>query len=127
MLLPTQIVWLMFGLLTKHFICDFLIQTKYQYSNKHILGHLGGILHALIHVIGTCVVGWLIVPKLLIPYLVTLSMFEGIIHYFTDWAKMNINIHFGWKCNTNEEFWWLTGFDQWIHGMCYIVILLFLI
>lgn len=40
-------------LFTKHFIIDFPLQTKYQWSNKGIYGHPGGILHAGLHGIGT--------------------------------------------------------------------------
>ena len=35
--------------IVKHFIVDFLLQTKWQWSNKHKLGHPGGIFHAWLH------------------------------------------------------------------------------
>ena len=107
-------------LITKHFVCDFMLQTNYQAFNKHILGHPGGILHAFIHIIGTLVV---------LPYsdnLVILALSEGVAHYFIDYAKMNIGKYYGWGPTTHTQFWVFLGFDQYLHYLCYIIILYFL-
>ena len=37
----------------KHFLCDFVLQSAYQYRNKGIYGHPGGILHAGLHGLGS--------------------------------------------------------------------------
>lgn len=125
LLSPDQIVWIMLGLVIKHFICDFLLQNKYQWSNKHIWGHPGGILHSLIHVIGTILVGYIVVPQLLGIFFV-ISLIEGILHYTIDFSKQNINIAMDWTSN-NSEFWILLGVDQLAHYMCYIGILTYLV
>lgn len=126
MLLAIQVIWLMFGLVVKHFICDFMLQTKFQYSNKHIFGHPGGLLHALIHVLGTMLVGWIVVPDYFV-LIALMGCVEGIVHYFIDWAKMNINIQYGWTAVTHSQFWILTGLDQMLHYLCYVAMLIVLV
>ncbi|RWZ87197.1 MAG: DUF3307 domain-containing protein [Hydrotalea sp. AMD] len=110
---------------SKHFLCDFLLQWKYQYSNKHIFGHPGGILHAGIHSVGTIIV--LFQLPLSTVLILGLSLLDGIIHYFVDYGKMNINKFYGWGPTTHEQFWWLTGFDQYAHYLTYILIIYILI
>lgn len=112
----------------KHFLVDFLLQNKWQYSNKHIFGHPGGIFHAWLHGLNTIVILILFVtpiPSFLT--VITIGLIEWIIHYVVDWGKMNINIFTEWKCNTHEEFWYLTGFDQFLHYCTYIGIIYYLI
>lgn len=105
-------------LVAKHFIVDFPLQPKYQWSNKGTYGHPGGILHAGLHGLGT----WLC----LLPFstiALPLAFADMLIHYHIDWAKMNINKHYGWGANTHEQFWWLLGLDQFLHYLTYIGII----
>ena len=110
-------LWLIFLLLTKHFIADFPLQGPYQYRNKGTLGHPRGILHAAIHAVTTALILMWFTPSF-----VLIAFAEGIAHYFIDWAKVNLNARMGWGPLTSEKFWWLLGFDQWLHQMCYLVI-----
>jgi hypothetical protein len=106
-------------LIVKHFIVDFPLQTKYQWSNKGTYAHPGGILHAGLHGIGTYVCLFWYAPVAAV-YLAFADMF---IHYHIDWAKMNINSKMGWGPNTHDEFWWLLGLDQFLHYLTYVAIL----
>lgn len=102
----------------KHFICDFPLQNSYQYLNKGIYGHRGGILHSFIHAtISTLILTFFT------PYALILGIFEGIIHYHIDWAKVKINKYYGWKCDNSEKFWYLLGLDQLFHQLTYILII----
>jgi len=103
---------------TKHFIVDFLLQRKYQYSNKGVYGHPGGILHSGLHGIATwaCLVFFT-------PLAVHAAFVDFILHYHIDWAKTNINQKMGWTANTHEEFWWLLGLDQFLHYLTYVGII----
>lgn len=103
---------------TKHFIVDFLLQKKYQYSNKGIYGHPGGILHAALHGFTT----WLCLI-VFTPAAVTLAFVDFVAHYHIDWAKTNINQKMGWGPNTHEEFWYLLGLDQFLHYLTYVYII----
>lgn len=104
-------------LFIKHFIIDFILQNKFQWSNKGTYGHLGGILHAGLHSIGTFLCLFLFVGSG-IAWIV--ALIDGILHYHIDWAKMNINKKLGWTPTTHEEFWWLLGLDQLLHALTYI-------
>ena len=116
-------ILLFFLFCTKHFIVDFLLQRPYQYLNKGIYGHPGGIVHASLHVVGTIVViyGFLLDN----PWIVLgIAFGDGIIHYHIDWAKINTNKVFGWTCDKSPQFWYLMGFDQYLHYLTYILIVL---
>lgn len=115
----------MLGFITKHFICDFPLQGKFQWSNKHIFGHPGGLLHSLIHVIGTTVV--LFSLPISTHLMVGLALLDGVIHYIIDYVKMNTNIRYGWKADTHAQFWIAVGLDQYLHYLTYLIILTILI
>lgn len=111
-------------LATKHFIVDFPCQVAYQYKNKGTYGHPGGLLHSFLHALGTfAILAWFVDPVLA----ALLAGIDGIIHYHIDWAKMNINHKFGWGSTTHEQFWWLLGFDQFLHSLTYLGIVWVLI
>jgi hypothetical protein len=48
-----ELIILVTLLFTKHFIVDFPLQTQFQSNNKGNYGHLGGVLHAFLHGLGT--------------------------------------------------------------------------
>ena len=103
-------------LFTKHFIVDFPLQTKFQWSNKGTYLHPGGLLHSFLHACATyfCFAWYAPVAA---GYL---AMIDFLLHYHIDWVKMNLNARMGWGPNTHEQFWWLLGFDQFLHALTYI-------
>jgi hypothetical protein len=112
------ILWILTLLFIKHFLADFAYQPPYQWQNKGTYGHLGGIVHTLQHVALTV----LILAAFSISFwpIVAIASAEYLIHYHTDWAKMNINKHYGWGATTHNEFWILTGLDQLVHALTYM-------
>jgi len=126
--MTAEVILLVLTLLfTKHFVLDFVTQTPYQWMNKGTYGHMGGILHSWLHAFGTSLIlcpliglGFLNVSPMVV---LALCIAEFVIHYHTDWAKMNINKKMGWGANTHHQFWVLTGFDQLVHNMTYVGIL----
>lgn len=114
------IIALLFILVTKHFLLDFCYQPPYQWQNKGTYGHIGGIIHSGQH----AVFSWFVLLYFAsFPVALGLAIFEFIAHYHIDWAKMNINKSQGWACNTHNEFWILTGLDQYLHYITYIVMI----
>lgn len=109
----------LFWLFTKHFIVDFPLQGPFQYLNKGTYGHPGGILHAALHGIATFAIGWNFYG--FVPGLVV-GAIDAVVHYHIDWAKMNINKFFKLQPNTSEQFWWLLGFDQYLHAITYFAL-----
>lgn len=106
------------GLFTKHFIIDFLLQTKYQWSNKGTYGHPGGLLHAGLHGVGTFALMSMFFDHW--GTAAVIGVLDAVIHYHIDWAKMNLNAHYKLAPNTSEKFWWLMGLDQYLHALTYI-------
>jgi hypothetical protein len=108
---------ILIGLLfTKHFVVDFPLQYRYQYSNKGTYGHPGGILHASLQGLGTMACFWWYAPLAC----VWLGFIDAVVHYHVDWAKMRLNARMGWGPMTHEQFWWLLGLDQFLHAMTYV-------
>lgn len=115
-----MVVVLTLLLFTKHFIFDFVYQPPYQWQNKGTYGHWGGIVHSLQHAVPTFFILLFFIDPILA---LGLSCLEFTAHYHIDWAKMSINASRGWKCNTHNEFWILTGLDQYLHALTYIGII----
>ncbi len=110
---------LLLALTIKHFIIDFPLQPRFMYANKGTYGHLGGIAHASAHGGGTFLCLMLFAPT----FAIQLAIADTVVHYHIDWAKMNINTKLGWGPTTHEQFWWLMGFDQLLHSLTYIGII----
>lgn len=104
------------GLFIKHFICDFPLQMfPWMYRNKGTYLHIGGIVHAATHGIGTVIVLWLFGVKALL----SLALLDFVVHYHIDWAKMNLNKAFNLKPDNSEWFWVNLGTDQLLHHLTY--------
>lgn len=121
----TQNEILLFLLLigVKHFVVDFPLQGPYQWKNKGRYGHLGGVLHASLHLAGTFFV---VLCFASFQTALFLALLDGVIHYHIDWLKMRLNDRLGWTPAT-PQFWWLLGFDQFAHYLTYVLILYFLL
>lgn len=106
-------------LLIKHLIFDFFLQTEYQYKNKGIYGHPGGILHAGLHAFGTSFLFLYVYPGAALAAQILVG--EFIVHYHIDWTKEQVIKRM--KLTTSDAaFWWALGVDQFLHGATYIVI-----
>lgn len=115
-----EVLILAMMLQVKHVITDFFLQKKYQYSHKHIYGHPGGILHASIITAGTLAtlsVFSLLVIHVNVGLMLIIAAAEFVAHYNIDWTKMNICRYMNWKPDNSENFWYLLGFDQFLHHM----------
>jgi hypothetical protein len=106
-------------LLIKHLVFDFFLQTAYQYKNKGIYGHPGGILHAGLHAFGTSFLFLYVYPGAALAAQILVG--EFIVHYHIDWTKEQVVKRL--KLTTEDAaFWWALGVDQFLHGATYIVI-----
>ena len=103
----------------KHYLCDYLLQSEYQYSNKGLYGHPGGILHAGLHALATIVVFAVITPSLQLGLAIVVG--EFIAHYHLDWTKEQILRRRQWVF-PQAQFWWVFGADQALHEITYLAI-----
>lgn len=113
-------------LLFKHLIVDWFLQTSWQYRNKGNWRHPGGYFHAFLNVFGSIVMIFFASVfinmniTVLSPLAFVLFFGEFTSHYIMDWTKVNICRHKAWGTETSENFWRLTGFDQFVH-LSYLV------
>lgn len=114
---------LLTALIVKHFVFDFFWQPPFMWKNKGKFGHWGGLVHSGVHAVATLAILFAFIGTGE-PIVVYIAAIEFIVHYFTDYFKMNINKNYGWACNTHNEFWQLTGLDQMIHYLTYVLILI---
>jgi hypothetical protein len=121
--MTTAAITLLALLLIKHFICDFVLQTKWQVHQKGIYGAPGGIVHSGIHVAGTLVA--LIAVMTPIPLIATVLVAEYVIHYHIDWGKERLVRRFDWR--DGARFWNAIGLDQLLHGLTYLAIAVYVI
>ena len=122
--LPTgvsMVLTAMAYLLVKHAVADFLLQTEYQRRSKGDYGALGGISHALTHIVLTAPVFWLL-PNLTFGIAAALLATEFVVHYHLDWTKDRVVRANGWTSH-DTPFWWAIGLDQMMHGLTYVAIL----
>jgi hypothetical protein len=113
-------ITLLILLFVKHYLFDYVWQNPYMFQNKGILFHPGGLLHAGLHSVATLIL------LLLIGYTeiaLICSAIEFVIHYLTDYIKVNIEKKF--RLSTSDpRYWQLFGLDQLIHSITYIFIVL---
>jgi hypothetical protein len=120
----TLVFWSLVLFQAKHFLADFVLQTRYQWSNKGTYGHPGGFLHAGIHAAGS-------LPAILVltsaPGLIAaIAAAEFVVHYHVDWTKEQINKRRE-LTHGQAMFWMVFGADQFLHQMTYVVILAVLV
>ena len=108
-------------LATKHVIFDFFLQTSYQWKNKGIYGHPGGLLHAGLHALGTCAILLVVTSTVLMTIGIVVG--EFVLHYHIDWAKEQIGHRMQWGPQ-QDAFWRAIGIDQWLHQLTYVGIVL---
>jgi hypothetical protein len=108
-------------LLVKHFVCDFVLQTPWQIAQKGVYGAPGGLVHSGIHIAGTLVA--LIAVATPITTIVTVLIVEFIVHYHIDWGKEQTVRRLNWRAGA--RFWNSIGFDQLLHGLTYLAIVVY--
>ena len=101
----------------KHLVFDWLYQPPFMYKNKGTYGHIGGVVHSLLHGLSTYIIA-LFFTDVHTSFIVGIT--DEVLHYHIDWAKMNINKKFGWTATNSENFWRLVGIDQTLHLLTYI-------
>jgi hypothetical protein len=118
------ILFLLFLLQFKHLLVDWVFQPPYEFMNKGTWLHWGGIRHSLKHALCSLIILSLFANIWLVLIAV---VFEFVAHYLTDYTKVNINRYYKFDANKHPQFWWLTGLDQFVHQVCYLIIVAILV
>ena len=107
----------------KHWYIDFVDQDMEEVNHKGIYMHWLGLKHSLKQALGTYIAVALVVGVEYWIFAVVLAMFDGIVHYHTDWAKMN----WGNRDIRTPAFWNHLGLDQMVHQLTYLAMAYFLV
>lgn len=112
---------LLIGLMVKHYIFDYFVQTKYQFKDKHIYGGDGGMLHAGLHGIGSFIVLWSagvgFWSALAVGFLL-----DTILHYHIDYIKSSSLATANPPLTPNDhQYWIMHGIDQGAHFATYVL------
>ncbi len=96
---------------TKHLLADFLLQTNWMARGKEQRSGWGRPLlaHALCHAILTLAITLVMAPRLW-----WLSVIDLAVHLAIDRSKTVVAQRGGWRTD-QAQFWWLLGFDQYLH------------
>lgn len=117
---PALLLWSLVIFQTKHFFCDYVLQTAYQYRNKGIYGHPGGFVHAGLHSVGSIPAVLLLTGS--VPTIAALFVAEFILHYHIDWSKELVRKHEDLD-HTDSLYWIVFGADQFLHQLTYVAFL----
>lgn len=116
------ILLLLLGLQIKHFLADYVLQTGRMTTEKGNFAQPGGYAHAAIHVAGSLIVIFFVVPVTL-P-IVALLAAEFVVHYLIDYTKVRGSSNVK-MAEQPKLFWSLHGLDQFLHQLTYLTMVTF--
>jgi hypothetical protein len=116
-LTPLGLLFLLFLLELKHFICDGPLQTRAMIAEKAVYGKPMGVVHAVIH--GAASVAMLAIAGVSWGLVAGLALADALVHYHIDFAKENIVKSVGWTAR-DRHFWWALAGDQALHHFTYL-------
>lgn len=106
----------------KHWYIDFVDQTMEEVHSKGIYGDYHGIMHSLKQGVGTLIALLIVFGLSDVIFCLIIAFADFVIHYHTDWAKINLNKRYNYTIE-NPKFWMWLGADQLVHQLTYIGIL----
>ena len=102
-------------LIIKHYLADYVFNNTP--SNKHIYGSAGSLNHLVIHML-FCILALIFLIPIHLALLAT--VFDGFMHYHVDWQKTKYIYK---RKGLSDKFRRaITGMDQLIHMLTYVVI-----
>jgi hypothetical protein len=109
---------LLLAIALKHFVADFLLQTNWiAHGKERSQGWLAPLtVHALCHGVLTLLIALAIAPRLW-----WLALVDFVIHWTIDRGKTLTALRGGWSIK-ESGFWWLMGFDQFLHQVTNIAL-----
>lgn len=101
----------------KHYVADFVLQTRGMVANKGKYGHPAGLMHASLHAALTLPILLFMGVSGLALALTMLA--EAAIHYHIDWAKDRLSAQ-KHLTPSDSTYWYSLGADQLLHQLTYI-------
>ena len=104
-------------LIIKHYLADYVFNPAYTPTDKHIYGSLGSLAHLGTHM-AFCFLA--LIWFLPLDIVIYAMFFDGWIHYHEDWIKTK---YLHKRKGLSDKFRRIiTGFDQLVHMLTYVVI-----
>ena len=116
-------LWALLAFQLKHFLCDFVLQTKFQVDTKKIYGHYGGFIHAGLHALLTLPIVAVAGASAMAVAVIVVG--EFVLHYHVDWLKGQTDVWTGWT-EKDQAYWVIFGADQLVHQLTYLFIVAYL-
>jgi hypothetical protein len=119
---PSVPLWTLCGLLLlfafKHYVADFMLQTSWiAHGKERVTGWLAPLaVHVLAHGVLTLAIALTWAPRLW-----WLALVDVVVHATIDRCKSLLGNWGSWK-PTEGQFWWLMGFDQFLHQVTNIAL-----
>lgn len=121
MLDTVSLIALLSWLQIKHYVADYVLQSRWILDGKGDLRKPGGYAHAAIHAVGSFPVLFALALDLNVALLVTLAEFA--VHYAIDHLKA-LHAHQFPAAMTTRAFWVAHGADQLLHQLTYAGIIM---
>lgn len=112
-------LWALIGLQLKHFVADYTLQWPSMIADKCHFNRAGGYIHSGIHVVLTLPI--LVLCGLSAVVILSVLVFEFVVHYATDYAKGCYDCAHKPDMYT-RHYWVLHGADQLVHQLTYAAI-----
>lgn len=111
-------LFIVFLLMMKHTIIDYVFQTEQQIKYKGVYGDGRGISHSIEHGIGTILILFVLNIKMIwVP--IMFGIIDAFVHYHLDYIKVKF---FGHYKPTEKRYWCAFGTDQLYHFLTYVLI-----
>ena len=118
--METFVLFVLVGLQAKHFVADYLLQSRWMIAGKASFAKPGGYAHVAVHVLGSLLVLMLAgVPAAMITGLI---IAEAIAHYVIDYVKARWSLAHP-SDPERKSYWVAHGADQFIHQLTYALML----
>jgi hypothetical protein len=102
----------------KHFVADFLLQTNWIARGKERV--VGWFAPLAVHVLGHAALT-LAIALAIAPHLWWLALVDLFVHAAIDRGKSMVGHWGGWEFSQGA-YWWLMGFDQFLHQLTNIAL-----
>lgn len=114
-------LWLLPGFQVKHFLADYVLQTRYMLGKfapswRHAYPPLAA--HCGVHAAFTF---FMTGPFVGLYWALILAGFDFVTHFIIDRVKASPNL-LGIYSHTQPQFWWMLGGDQMLHHLVHYAI-----
>lgn len=118
--METFVLFVLVGLQAKHFVADYLLQSRWMIAGKASFAKPGGYAHVAVHMLGSLLV--LVLAGVSAAMIAVLIITEAIAHYMIDYVKARWSVARP-SDPARKSYWAAHGADQLMHQLTYALML----